>query len=128
MPRYNTKAQSTILDLLQNESNALSHEDIMARAGNDMDRVTVYRILNRFVERGLAHRIVADDGRQYFASCQEGCDHAAEVHEHAHFRCTVCNTVECVPGDIDVNLPMGYSVDNCNIILSGSCQTCADQA
>jgi len=125
MTRRKTKAQTTILNLLQQERNALSHDGITAKLGNDMDRVTIYRILKRFVEDGLIHRIVADDGRQYFASCKNDCAHDHEAHRHLHFRCVVCDQVECVPGEVGYQLPSGYQVDNCNIILSGSCQACS---
>lgn len=127
MPRRKTKSQTAILDLLQKEPNALSHDGITAKLGKEMDRVTIYRILNRFVEDGLAHRIVADDGRQYFASCQQGCSHDHTAHGHLHFRCVVCDQVECVPGEVDYRLPDGYRVDNSNIILSGSCRACKEE-
>ncbi len=126
MPRRKTKSQTAILDLLQKEPNALSHDGITAKLEKGMDRVTIYRILNRFVEDGLAHRIVADDGRQYFASCQTGCSHDHTAHGHLHFRCVVCDKVECVPGEVDYRLPTGYRVDNSNIILSGSCKACGE--
>lgn len=124
MPRRKTKSQTAILDLLQREASALSHDSISAKLDQQMDRVTIYRILNRFVEDGIAHRIVADDGRQYFASCQDNCSHDHIAHSHLHFRCTVCDQVECVPGEVSFELPKGYRTDNCNIILSGRCQSC----
>ena len=127
MPRRKTKSQTAILDLLQQEPNALSHDGITAKLEEQMDRVTIYRILNRFVEDGLAHRIVADDGRQYFASCQAGCSHDHKAHGHLHFRCVVCDQVECVPGEADYRIPAGYQVDNSNIILSGSCRACGEK-
>jgi Fur family ferric uptake transcriptional regulator len=127
MSRRKTKSQTTILNLLREESNALSHDGITAKLEEPMDRVTIYRILNRFVEDGLAHRIVADDGRQYFASCQAGCSHDHSAHDHLHFRCVVCDRVECVLGEVSYQVPSGYQVDNSNIILSGSCLTCSEK-
>ncbi|MEM9835614.1 MAG: transcriptional repressor [Bacteroidota bacterium] len=125
MPRRKTKAQSAVLELLQQESKALSHDSISAILGTEMDRVTIYRILNRFVKDGIVHRIVGDDGRQYFAT-----SHAKDSHDHSqphvHFRCVDCDQVECVPGEVGYQLPKGYRVDNCNIILSGVCQNCND--
>ena len=128
MPRRKTKSQTAILDLLQKEPNALSHDGITAKLDEQMDRVTIYRILNRFVEDGLAHRIIADDGRQYFASCQTDCSHDHEAHGHLHFRCVVCDRVECVPGEVNYSIPAGYQVDNSNIILSGSCRGCSKKS
>lgn len=127
MARRKTKAQTTVLNLLQHEPGALSHDGITAKLEQTMDRVTLYRILNRFVEDGLAHRIVADDGRQYFASCQTDCRHDHTAHGHLHFRCVICDQVECVPGEVDYRLPAGYLVDNSNIVLSGSCRSCREK-
>ena len=124
MSRRQTKSQTIILHLLQQEQGALSHDGITAKLEKGLDRVTIYRILNRFVEDGLAHRIVADDGRQYFAICPEDCCHDHEAHDHLHFRCVICDRVECVPGEVGYRLPPGYQVNNHNIILSGNCNTC----
>jgi len=126
MARRKTKSQTTLLNLLQREPNALSHDDVTAKLEEKMDRVTIYRILNRFVEDGLAHRIVGDDGRQYFASCQTDCSHDHAAHGHLHFRCVVCDRVECVPGTVKYRLPAGYKVANSNIMLSGSCGACSE--
>ena len=127
MARRRTKSQATVLELLRQEQGALSHEGITSRLENGLDRVTIYRILNRFVEDGLAHRIVADDGRQYFAICKQDCSHDHKAHDHLHFRCVICDRVECVPGEVGYRLPPGYRVDNHNIILSGTCNSCGDE-
>lgn len=125
MSRRRTASQTAILDILQSESEALNHEGISSRLAETMDRVTIYRILNRFVDDGLVHRIVADDGRQYFASCEAGCGHGKADHGHLHFRCVLCDKVECLTETVDFRLPKGYHADNYNIMLSGTCGSCA---
>lgn len=126
MPRRRTDSQAAILDILRQEPAALSHDDISTKLETIVNRVTIYRILNRFVEDGLVHRVVADDGRQYFASCEEGCKHDGQAHGHIHFRCVLCDRVECLPVQIDYQLPEGYRVSNYNIMLSGNCKDCED--
>ena len=124
MATRSTDAQRSILKILREQSEALSHDGITARMPEKVDRVTIYRILNRFVERGLAHRVVADDGRQYFASCEEGCGHGSAEHGHVHFRCVICDKVECLEEPLQFSLPAGYVADNYNLMLSGTCGDC----
>ena len=125
MPRRQTKNRQLILSTLKESGRALSHDGLTSELDKQVDRVTVYRTLNRLVEDGLTHRIVADDGRQYFAVCEEGCSHDHEAHGHLHFRCVNCDRVECVPGEMRFQTPPGYSVENYNLVLSGTCATCA---
>jgi len=59
-----TPARLAVLEILLDSAAALSHhelEDAVEKHGVDVDRVTLYRVLDWLVERGLAHRIAADD-------------------------------------------------------------------
>ncbi|WP_435524357.1 Fur family transcriptional regulator [Chryseobacterium indoltheticum] len=68
-----------------------------------MTGATIYRVLNRFCEDGILHRIVAEDGKQYFAVCIK-CDEKKLTDHHFHFRCTQCETIECLPNEVKVFL------------------------
>ena len=125
MNRRATATQTAILELLRQDRRAFSHDTLTERLDLPANRVTVYRILNRFVEQRLVHRIVADDGRQYFASCEADCQHDAASHRHLHFRCNRCARVECLPAaPLQYTLPEGYRVEHHNVILSGTCAAC----
>jgi len=54
---------------------------------------TVYRNLERFVQKGLAQRIVTDRERRYDPI----------VTPHFHFRCERCGSIEDVP--VEIPLP-----------------------
>lgn len=123
MKRRNTPSKTAVLAALEQANTALSHDKIQERLAGDMDRATIYRILNRFCDDGLVHRIVADDGKQYFALC-ESCDHNHHQHNHFHFRCLTCDQVECLTTEISVNLPAGYLAENFNGVISGYCGNC----
>ena len=125
MNRRSTATQTAILQLLQRERTALSHDMIQQQLTVAADRVTVYRILNRFVEDGLAHRIVADNGKQYFAACAHDCTHDAGSHDHLHFRCSDCERVECLTDHPVRSLPEGYRAEHYNAIVSGQCAACS---
>jgi Fur family ferric uptake transcriptional regulator len=89
-----------------------------------VDRVTIYRVLNRFCEDGRIHRIVSDEGKTYFALCLN-CDEKKHRHDHFHFRCLNCQQVHCLKEKVNVKLPKGYRLEQVNCLLTGYCRDCA---
>ncbi|HAS45226.1 MAG TPA: transcriptional regulator [Microscillaceae bacterium] len=126
MKRRNTQAKTEILEILKSAEGALSHDMIRSSISSNIDRATIYRVLNRFCEDGDVHKIVGDDGKQYFAICPN-CGERKEVHSHnhIHFRCLQCGKVECLERDISVSLPKGYVAKVHNLVISGFCEQCS---
>lgn len=124
MKRRNTPAKDAVLALLTDKAKAMSQDSIEKNIDIDIDRTTIYRILNRFCEDGVLHRIVAEDGKQYFAVCIK-CDEKKLADHHFHFKCTQCETIECLPIEVQFSLEKGYSVQSVNCILMGICKDCA---
>lgn len=124
MKRRNTPSKDAVLDLLINSGKAMSRDAIEQKIGVEIDRATIYRVLNRFCEDGLVHKIVADDGKQYFAVCMK-CDEKKLSDNHFHFRCTSCQTIECLPEAVHFSVPNGYNVESINCVLTGICKDCA---
>jgi Fur family ferric uptake transcriptional regulator len=123
MNRRNTPAKKKILELFGSSGSALSQDRIEAALNGEMDRVTIYRVLNRFCEDGITHRIVSDEGKYYFALCH-GCSHDKHAHDHYHFRCLDCHTVECLKERVVVNVPEGYRIATINSWVTGYCCNC----
>lgn len=126
MKRRKTQSKTEILEVLKSSGHALSHDMIQANVDSGIDRATIYRVLNRFCEDGKVHRIVGDDGKQYFAICPN-CGERKQVHSHnhIHFRCLQCGKVECLGGDISIPLPEGYVARVHNLVISGFCNECS---
>ncbi|GGG51694.1 Fur family transcriptional regulator [Epilithonimonas arachidiradicis] len=123
MIRRSTPTKDAVLNVLTDSKKAMSQEAIMKKVSVNMDRATVYRVLNRFCEDGILHRIVAEDGKQYFAVCIK-CEEKKLAEHHFHFRCTNCETIECLPIEVQFSLENGYSVKSVNCILTGICKDC----
>lgn len=121
-----TPSKVAILELLGASDHALSHEMIEQRLTSAINRSTIYRVLNGFVEQGVVHRIISEDGRQYFAICTN-CDLAQHHDDHPHFQCITCDRVECLPQTLQIELPKGYRPESLNATVSGYCRTCSDQ-
>lgn len=126
MKRRKTQSKTEIFEILKSSGNALSHDMIQANVESDIDRATIYRVLNRFCEDGKVHKIVGDDGKQYFAICHN-CGEKKQIHSHnhIHFRCLQCGKVECLKREISVPLPEGYVAKVHNLVVSGFCDECS---
>lgn len=124
LKRRNTTTKEAVLSVLTSRRRAMSQDAIMRQMDVDADRATVYRILNRFCEDEIVHKIVADDGKQYFAVCVK-CDENTIPNNHFHFRCTKCETIQCLPTLVEFSVPPKYKVYQMNCILIGICKDCS---
>ncbi|RZJ55293.1 MAG: transcriptional repressor [Flavobacterium sp.] len=124
MKRRNTNSKDNVLSILKSANAALSQDMIEAAVNGEMDRVTIYRVLNRFCEDGIAHRAMADDGKYYFALCK-GCKQERHTHDHHHFRCLSCSRVECLQDTVVAHLPEGYVQAGINSWVTGYCKSCS---
>ncbi|MFV8348032.1 Fur family transcriptional regulator [Flavobacterium sp. ZB4P13] len=124
MKRRNTVIQEAVLSVLTSKGRAMSQDAIVKQMEVNADRATIYRILNRFCEDEIVHKIVADDGKQYFAVCVK-CDEVTVPVNHFHFRCTKCETIECLTSLVNFSVPDKYVVEKMNCVLVGICKDCS---
>jgi len=121
-----TIAKTRILDLISQSDVALSHAEIQSALDGLCDRVTIYRVLDRLVEEGLAHKVVNIDGGVKYAFCAECTETSRHhAHNHIHFSCQKCKSVTCVD-DVEPSfkLPENYIVNEVNFTVSGVCPEC----
>lgn len=124
MNRRNTPSKQLVFQLLEKSGSALSQDVLEKKVKGKMDRVTIYRVLNRFCEDGIAHKIVSEEGKFYYALCRS-CTEDHHSHEHLHFRCLQCQKVECLTHNLRPKLPDGYQALISNYWVSGYCKDCA---
>ena len=121
-----TNARKAVLGVFMSESTAQSHADLEDVLDSSIDRVTIYRTLDTFVNSGILHKIPDDSGAARYALCNNCSEH--EHHDnHVHFKCRVCGLSEClmhtqIP---TVALPAGYQAEGGNLLLEGVCYRCA---
>ena len=121
-----TPTRQEILHLFLEKDYALSHSDIESEIADDIDRVTVYRTLKTFFDRGLIHKVLDDSGSVKYALCTGTCSASHHRHEHVHFKCTLCGQTNCLDVDIPlVRLPKGYVPKEVNLLIQGTCQNCS---
>ncbi|HNP20174.1 MAG TPA: transcriptional repressor [Fulvivirga sp.] len=120
-----TSCRHEVLGLLLSTPQALSQSEIEKSIDPDTDRVTVYRTLKTFLEKGLIHKVLDDSGATKYALCID-CGVNDHNHEHVHFKCNECGQTSCLDKvSIPViNLPPGYKITEKNILVHGICQNC----
>ena len=121
-----TDSRKKILSLFLNSNDALAHGDIEIKAGEKFDRVTVYRTLQTFVEKGIVHTIPTADNSIRYALCKD-CEEGHHHDDHVHFVCTRCQKTICLDDIISPNiqLPEGYVANNVQVVINGVCGECS---
>jgi Fur family transcriptional regulator, ferric uptake regulator len=123
-----TEHRRLVYEIILKSSKALSAKAILKRVyhTSQMDRVTLYRILNLFTAKNIVKKIAPFNG----AVCYE---HVCDEHRpaHPHLICRRCGALECLD-HMDVkrikqhyfkNRLSGY--EDIDIKLEGICGKCA---
>jgi len=121
-----TVARQKVLDLFLESDRALSLQTIEA-SFEKLDRITLYRTLKAFEAKGIIHKAIDGTNHPKYAMCEATCDEHNHQDNHAHFHCTICEKTICldnVPTPNIPSLPDGLSVQETNLILSGTCLEC----
>jgi len=116
-----------VLETIGNSGSPVSAGDIVAAARRTagINRVTVYRILDLLVGRGLAARMVGG-GRSLVYGMAPSENHPA----HPHFHCRDCGAMQCLrPGSLQVDLraverSFAGEIHGVEIRLEGICRHC----
>jgi Fur family ferric uptake transcriptional regulator len=120
-----TAMRLLVLNFLLNQTSAISLSDIEKRM-SPADRITIYRTLKTFEEKGLVHVIDDGSGIPKYALCAYEC--AANDHHdmHVHFFCVSCKETFCLPNSKipDITLPNRFSSLEMNLVVKGVCDRC----
>jgi Fur family ferric uptake transcriptional regulator len=121
-----TDGRKKILSLFLKRPGALAHADIEKETHAAFDRVTVYRTLQSFVEKGIIHHIPTTDNSILYALCKDNCEEGHHHDNHVHFICDECNKTICLDDVIipDVKLPKGFKPKHAEMVVNGICDDC----
>lgn len=121
-----TAMRLLVLDFLLKQQTAISLNELEAtflRA----DRITLYRTLKTFEEKGLVHSIEDGTGSVKYALCDEACRPQEHYDLHVHFHCRQCVETYCLPKSRvpEVPLPENFLSEEVNLVVKGICGSCA---
>jgi Fur family ferric uptake transcriptional regulator len=122
-----TPNRQRVLEVIGDSSRPLSAQQIFdtLNPNENINRVTVYRILDLLVDNGLVSRI-SGGGRSFVYGPAPNENHPA----HPHFYCKSCGNLECLnPLSLNVDLhPMQRTftglIENVEVRVDGVCKNC----
>jgi Fur family ferric uptake transcriptional regulator len=113
-----------VLEVFEKSANAISIKTIEKQLGN-FDRITLYRTLKTFIDKGLVHEVQLPNEEKMLALCSANCDVNGHKHEHIHFKCNKCKEVFCKKAEIAPNISIkGFLIEKVEISTIGTCENC----
>lgn len=126
----NTKPTSMrilVYDFLSTQQVALSLSEIEAHFVN-ADRITIYRTLKTFEEKGIIHSIQENNTSRY-KLCHDDCNEDTHKDWHLHFYCKICKQTTCkedyyIPAKPDAH----FRIDEIRLFAKGICEDCLNES
>lgn len=119
-----TKHRIEVLEIIRTAKKPVDSAEVLsslAKKQIEVDRVTVFRILNLLVEKGVVNQLEFNEGKARFE--------IASVHHH-HLICTSCGKVSCVDvcglQQIEENITKdnSFTVTSHRLEFFGLCASC----
>lgn len=125
-----TQPRLRVLDIISTKLSAISQPELEKILGSEIDRVTLYRILASFEEKGILHKVFDLNGTATYAFCSTKCTADHHHDQHVHFICSVCNSVYCLDEIAlpKINLPTDFSLHSIAINAVGICEICNEKS
>lgn len=121
-----TPFRKEVLSIFLKNDHAISAQHIEEELG-EHDRITLYRTIKSFIQKGVIHEIVMPGDVKKMALCDPVCDHDQGLHEHnhIHFQCRKCDEIFCVEVDElpEVELP-DFKIEEVEFQAKGVCKNC----
>ena len=109
-----TRPRKMVLDFLSKKHTQYSPKDIHKKLKEQIDLVSVYRILQLFIKLGIVYKEKINNEYQYYLADSQ----------HHHIICRKCNKVECVPCNHLFKNIKDFTKIMHDISLSGICSNC----
>jgi len=120
-----TPMRQLVLEILLNKKSAVSINEI-EKTLYPADRITIYRTLKTFEQKGLVHKIEDGNNSLKYALCQNDCNDEEHHDIHVHFSCRQCKETFCLPKTQipSISLPQEYQPEEISLTVKGICKDC----
>jgi Fur family transcriptional regulator, ferric uptake regulator len=115
-----TRARLAMLQVFLRTNGALTYDNFLNHPSLQLNRVTIYRVLNLFADKNIIHRVPATDNINRYLMQQ------ASAIVHSNFMCTKCKRIIPLETIVSpkVKLPKDFMQQNVEIIIGGLCASC----
>lgn len=122
-----TSMRILVYDFLEQQQTAMSLSEIESHFYK-ADRVTIYRTLKTFEEKGIVHSIQENTTTKYIL-CHDECDEQTHKDWHLHFYCKICKQTTCKEDFIiPQNGSQNYRIDELKLFGKGICENCLKES
>lgn len=121
-----TKIREDILEAFLSRQQPLSATELKDLLNCDCDRVTLYRNLKIFTDKGLLHQIFVTNQESRYVLHEGPSPEEDNYHDHIHFKCIQCEHFQCLTDQkiLIENLPDGFKMTDANFVVFGICRDC----
>ena len=119
-----TKTVKLLVECFKQKNSALSVVELVSKFKGQMNKTTVYRILNRLEESGILHSFADREGLKRYAKGNQKPGSMEGSNLHSHFLCNDCGISSCLPLEIPVPYLPNTRIDSSDHLLTGQCENC----
>lgn len=118
-----TRSFEVLLDEFQKNSGAIAAIALIERLGSQLNKTTIYRVLDKLEDEGVLHSFLDKNGIKWYAKCK-GCSISGHLDVHPHFQCLDCGKVDCLTVNVDIPKIPNREVAIFQILIQGKCEAC----
>ena len=118
-----TKSVEVLLKEFEKDSAAISVIELVNKLSLEMNKTTIYRVLNKLEEDGVLHSFLGADGNKLYAKCN-GCSGSAHHDLHPHFQCLKCGKVDCLTIELKIPEIPNRKIISSQLLIQGICNKC----
>ena len=118
-----TKSVDLLLAEFDKESGAISTTTLIESLNSEINKTTIYRVLEKLEDDGVLHSFIGSNGIKWYAKCS-GCSKHEHSDLHPHFQCIECGKVDCLPVEVSIPNIKNREIESSHILIQGKCEDC----
>lgn len=127
---YNIRATDIRIDILKIfllEQKALGYNELKKKVKKTNDKVTVYRTIYLFLQKGILHKVNDGDRESKYALIMHNNQLTNNINpDHLHFKCLKCHKLICLTNTTVSfnNMPQNFQIKKLSLLAEGICDSC----